>query len=31
VAVLCDPGVRQAIERMQIRLASFACLAEARS
>jgi predicted glycoside hydrolase/deacetylase ChbG (UPF0249 family) len=29
VAVLCDPHVRQAIERMQIRLASYACLAEA--
>jgi chitin disaccharide deacetylase len=28
VAVLCDPRVRQTIQRMQIRLASFACLAE---
>jgi predicted glycoside hydrolase/deacetylase ChbG (UPF0249 family) len=31
VAVLCDPRVRQTIERMQIRLASFACLTEAQS
>jgi hypothetical protein len=31
VAVLCDPIVRQTIELQQIQLASFACLAEARS
>jgi chitin disaccharide deacetylase len=31
VAVLCDPRVRHTIERMQIQLASFACLAEERS
>jgi chitin disaccharide deacetylase len=31
VTVLCDPRVRQTIERMQIQLASFACVAEERS
>jgi predicted glycoside hydrolase/deacetylase ChbG (UPF0249 family) len=31
VAVLCDPRVRQTIERLQIQLASFACLVEERS
>jgi predicted glycoside hydrolase/deacetylase ChbG (UPF0249 family) len=31
VAALCDPRVRQTIERMQIRLASFACLAAEKS
>ncbi len=31
VATLCDPRVRQTIERMQIQLVSFACLAEERT
>jgi len=31
VAVLCDPHVRQAIERLQIQLASFGCLVEKAS
>lgn len=31
VAALCDPRVRQTIERMQIKLASFACLAAEKS